>query len=74
MSHVNEQRLALSRGLIVAALRELTWIMVMQRWLMWRVQRPRSDPIEHHALKVPNATRSCCPRCRSQGQWTRRGQ
>lgn len=68
MRHAHVQGMTLSRSLIVAALREPTWVALLKRWLVWRVQRPRSDPIEHHALKVPNAARSCCPRYRSQGQ------
>ena len=38
MSHVNEQRLALSRILIVTALREPTWVVVLQRWIKARHQ------------------------------------
>ena len=44
MSHVKEQRLALSRILIVTALREPTWVVVLQRWVKARRQRLAMGP------------------------------
>lgn len=38
MSHHTEQRLALSRILIVTALREPTWVVLLHRWVKRRVR------------------------------------
>jgi hypothetical protein len=46
MSHHTEQRLALSRILIVTALREPTWVVLLQRWVKARLQRTKSVSLE----------------------------
>ncbi len=38
MSHNTEQRLALSRILIATALREPTWVVLLQRWVQRRLR------------------------------------